>query len=293
MSVHRHQLLQALRALGNVDVFVGAYNSNAVSTAAAAVDPGLNNIGNGTISAITGKARAPTEIITITMLSATTFSVAGSVSGPQTPGAALGAYTSPIINFTITAGATPFVAGDNFTIAVTGGVGNWRSLGAKEGTVTETQSWGVNALTAPEHTGGVIHQATTTLENYGLTIPIIAGEDDLWAVINPTGSKDGVPDTPTEVVTTSMIVVPRDLIPEPGGLSYDGTSWSPAAPDNRFLFIPRVFMTPGDIGRPYENGGKSIVDVTVHPMWHAAGPSGKRLFVRGNPVANGYPDFRM
>jgi hypothetical protein len=292
VSVWRHHLTKALLELGNVEVFVGAYNSSTISVPGAAVDPAPGNTGNGTISSIVGKARAPTETITVTMLSATTFSVVGSVSGAQTPGAALGAYTSPIINFTITVGGIPFVAGDNFTIAVVAGAGTWRTLGAKEGAVTESKAWRLNELRAEEHTGGIPHQANAVLENYTVTIPIIAGDDDLWAIIEPTGSKDGVEDNPVDVVTTSFFMIPKSEIPEPGGLSYDGTVWTPKAPSNRALFMPRVYLTSGDIARPYENMGKSIVEVTIHPMYHAAGPAGKRLFVRGNPVTY-YPDFRM
>lgn len=89
-----------------------------LSTPGAAVDPAPANTGNGSISAIVGKVGGVSETITITMLTATTFSVVGSVSGAMANGAALGAYTSAIINFTITAGGTAFIAGDNFTIAV-------------------------------------------------------------------------------------------------------------------------------------------------------------------------------
>jgi len=292
VSVYRHTLTQALNELGNVEVYVGAYNSSTISVPTAAVDPAPSNTGNGTVGSLVGKARAPTEVITLTALTATTFSVVGSISGALGTATVGVAFTSPVINLTITAGATPFVAGDNFTISVTAGAGTWRSLGAKEGAVTESKAWRVNELKAEEHTGGIPHKAQVVLDAYTITIPIIAGDDDLWAIIEPTGSKDGISDNPVDVVTTSLFMIPRSEIPDPGGISYDGTSWTPAVPSNRCVFIPKVYMTPGDISRPYENMGKSIIDVTVHPMYFAAGPAGKRLFVRGNPVPF-YPDFRI
>jgi hypothetical protein len=293
MTIHRFALSQALRALGNAEVFVGAFNSSALTVPGAAVDPAPGNTGNGTVGAIVGKANKPSEVITITMLTATTFTVVGSVSGAMPNGAALGAYTSDIINFTITVGGIPFVAGDNFTITVTAGAGNWRSLGAKEGAITESLAYRLNELKAEEHTGGIPHQATVLVDGYTFTVPIIAGEDDLWALINPTGSSDGIADGPVDVVTTSAFLTPRDLLAPNVGLGYNGAVWTPAAPDKRTVFVPRVYLTPGDISRPYDNGGKSIVDVTFHPMYYAAGPQNKRLFVRGDPVAAGYTDFRM
>lgn len=99
---------------GPVTVRVGA-----IGTAAAAVaQPGM--VGNGTVSAPTSRIGAQTETITIKFLTPTTFSVTGSVTGAQPGGSTGVAYTAPgVPNFTITAGATPFAAGDTWTIAST------------------------------------------------------------------------------------------------------------------------------------------------------------------------------
>lgn len=91
------------------------------SLPAAAVDPAPANTGNGTVGSIVGKAGAPTETITLTATSSSNFTVTGSVSGALAAATVGSPYTSAIINFTITAGGTPFVAGDNFTISVTAG----------------------------------------------------------------------------------------------------------------------------------------------------------------------------
>ena len=294
MSIWRHQLSAALRELGNAEVLIGAYNSSALSIPGAAVDPAPGNTGNGTVGSLVGKARAPSEVITLTALTPTTFSVVGSLTGALGTATVGTPFTSAVINLTITAGGSAFVAGDNFTITVVAGAGTWRTLGAKEGPIQENLTWRTNELKAEEHTGGIPHQAQVVPDAYNFTIPIIFGEDDLWSIISPTGSGDGFSDNPVDVVTTSMFLIPRSAIPDPGGLSYDGTSWSPSAPDKRCVFIPRMYLTPGAIGRPYENMGKSIVDVTVHPMWHSGGPSGKRVFVRGGAaIVAAYPDFRL
>lgn len=62
------------------------------------------------------------ETWTITMLTATTYSVVGSVSGSTIDGnitVDAGVYDNGIINFTVTVGTTPFIAGDKWIIVVT------------------------------------------------------------------------------------------------------------------------------------------------------------------------------
>jgi hypothetical protein len=70
-------------------------------------------------------------------------------------------------------------------------------------------------------------------------------------------------------------------------LTAAGGGWSPAPPVNA-LFFPRCYVSHADVGRPYDNGGKSIIPVTFHPMYYAAGPPDRRVYVRGDPVAWGY-----
>ena len=79
--------------------------------------------GNGTmdnlvvdpaLAAVSGSA----ETFTITFTSPTAFTVSGSVSGASPAGTVGTAYDNSKINFTITAGSTPFVSGDVFTVAV-------------------------------------------------------------------------------------------------------------------------------------------------------------------------------
>lgn len=288
MTIHRFAFAQALRALGNAEVLIGPFNSTALNTGAAVAKVG--NTGNGTFGAITGKINGPSSVVTLIATSATNFSVNDSAVGALGALTVGSAYVSTVFNGTLTVGGVAFVAGDTFTITMTSA--GWVSLGAKQGAITENISWRLNELTAPEQTGGVPHQATVVLDAFTFTVPIIAGDANLWAKIEPTGSKDGVSDSPTDVITTSCFLVPQAEIVEPGGMSYNGTVWTPIAPVNS-LFFPRCYLTHGDISRPYDDGGKSIIDVTFHPMYYAAGPLGKKLYVRGDPVAAGYVDFRM
>lgn len=108
-----------LDMLDRVRLFAGGYptiDSNVP-------DPG--NTGDGTITKIEGaNGPSPREAWVITAVSATSFTVVGSVSGAQATNATVGLdYTSDDgnISFLINAGGTPFVATDFFTITVTRG----------------------------------------------------------------------------------------------------------------------------------------------------------------------------
>lgn len=90
------------------------------------------NTGNGTMSSVTvDQTTATAELWTVTASSATTFAVSGFVSGPQGNATVGTPYNNGIISFTITAGGTPFVAGDVFTFNVTSSVVN-DPLGAND-----------------------------------------------------------------------------------------------------------------------------------------------------------------
>lgn len=85
--------------------------------------PSYTGTGDGTLVLNSYNAlNTVVETWTITMLTATTYSVVGSVTGATANGntaVAAGVYDNGILNFTVTVGATPFVASDNWTIDVT------------------------------------------------------------------------------------------------------------------------------------------------------------------------------
>jgi phage tail sheath protein FI len=74
-----------------------------------------NGIGNGTIATITATdSKVKPQTISILFTSATTFAVSGSVSGYIGAGVVGTPFASSKVNFTITAGVVPFVAGDAY-----------------------------------------------------------------------------------------------------------------------------------------------------------------------------------
>ena len=74
--------------------------------------------GNGTMTGLAADVNAIDETWTVTLTSATTFTVSGSISGPTAAGIVGVAYDNNFLNFTLDAGSTPFVAGDEFMITL-------------------------------------------------------------------------------------------------------------------------------------------------------------------------------
>lgn len=85
-----------------------------------ATSPTYAGTGNGTLGSIgVNQATAVAETWTITATSASSFNVTGFVSGAQGSAAVGTPYNNGIISFTITAGGTPFISGDAFTLVIT------------------------------------------------------------------------------------------------------------------------------------------------------------------------------
>ncbi|HET6606739.1 MAG TPA: head decoration protein [Rhodopila sp.] len=97
---------------------LGQQTSYSVSTAAG------TNTGNGTIGSVSAEKGALVGNYMITAISVTEFNVTdpeGNLLGEATVGTAW----NDEIGFTITAGATAFVAGDSFTVTVVDSIGNF------------------------------------------------------------------------------------------------------------------------------------------------------------------------
>ena len=89
--------------------------------------------GNGTMTQITPLTSAIAEILSVTFTGPTTFAVVGSVSGPLGTGTVGSTFqdVGSHISFFITAGATPFVSGDEFQLSLSQ-VNLFNPLGAND-----------------------------------------------------------------------------------------------------------------------------------------------------------------
>lgn len=97
----------------------GGFENQAAATIASAVKAG-GNTGTGIVSAgpTVTPATAINGVYTVTFTGATTFNVFDPNGRALQPGNTAQAYSDGGIGFTITAGATAFVAGDGFTVTV-------------------------------------------------------------------------------------------------------------------------------------------------------------------------------
>lgn len=86
--------------------------------------------GNGRLTAYSGGASSVAETFTITATSPTSFSVVGTVTGSIGPATVGTPFAHSHVEFLITAGATPFVAGDHFTLST---APKWTSLRRSRG----------------------------------------------------------------------------------------------------------------------------------------------------------------
>lgn len=189
-------------------------------------------------------------------------------------------------------GVAEVFIGDPFTN------GGMSSLGAVEGTITVNVPQETNPLTAPELTGGVGHQATTTLGDVNVVVPVILGDPAVFAKISPTGLASGGHSIPQKVIETSVLIIPRAEVG--GSLNWDtvapgwartagngvaaGTSAAggAVAPKNA-IWLWRAYPTFGGLPYSYGNGGKVIVEVTFHAMFFAANPEGHKVYTIGDP----------
>ena len=82
------------------------------------VTPG-SNTGNGTFTQVYGGPDTVAENITITFSSASAFAVSGSVTGAMAAGTVGTLYSTPQVEFMVTAGSAAFINGDTCVIVTT------------------------------------------------------------------------------------------------------------------------------------------------------------------------------
>jgi hypothetical protein len=90
---------------------------NAWLTQGSAFGLTYSGLGDGRFTAYRGGSSSIAETFTITATSPTSFNVVGSVTGSVGPATVGTPFSRGTIAFTILSGATPFVAGDTFTIS--------------------------------------------------------------------------------------------------------------------------------------------------------------------------------
>jgi hypothetical protein len=131
-----HQSIEQGTLTGGVKVFAGTVLGTVLSALTAAAAALGTNTGNGTFGTITPQAAPATMIGTynVALTSSSAFTVTAP-DGQTATGAVGSAFSGLGIGFTITAGGTPFAAGDSFTLTTTATPGN-PSIASAAGTNT-------------------------------------------------------------------------------------------------------------------------------------------------------------
>ncbi|WP_175867867.1 head decoration protein [Burkholderia diffusa] len=131
-----HQSIEQGTLTGGVKVLAGTVLGTILSALTAVAAALGTNTGNGTFGTITPQTAPATMIGTYSVLltSATAFTVTAP-DGQTETGTVGSAFSGLGIGFTITAGGTPFAAGDSFTLTTTATPGN-PSIASAAGTNT-------------------------------------------------------------------------------------------------------------------------------------------------------------
>jgi hypothetical protein len=188
--------------------------------------------GNGTLTAYDGGADSVAETFTITASDATTFAVVGSVSGSLGNATVGSAFAHAKLNFLLTAGATPFVAGDTWTLNT---APKWTAQRAIQG---DQYIW-----KAPGNDG--LHSIYVGAKYYA-----DAGADTYnWGLVGMTGYQAGID-----------IYAQPGVDPEPRGLPM----WNTTIP---YWFVrngQRVIIA-ARIGTTYEHAYLGFINPYIDP----------------------------
>ena len=172
-------------------------------------------------------------------------------------------------------------------------------VGPLEGDAAETAPYQTAEITADQYTGATPHYVTVTPGKIELTFGVIGGVAGVMAKIAATGSAHVGGNRRRKVTETSAWLVPRALFDAfPAGFNYDGATWTPSGVPTdpnmeQTAFFPRCYFRTNGVPRPYSNAGKSVVPVVLTALYDSTGLADKNILVRGNPVTNGYPLFRL
>jgi flagellar hook protein FlgE len=133
----------------------------------------VGDTGNGTVTGLGATAATTNETITLTATSATTFTVAGSVSGNLGTATVGLPFTSSAANFTVNAGSAAFATGDTITIPTTAltlkNDTNIPITGFADGATNQTFNWNLLSGTTSSITQVASPSSTSSTQQDGVS----------------------------------------------------------------------------------------------------------------------------
>lgn len=167
---------------------------------------------------------------------------------------------------------------------------SWALLGLTEGEVQADEKFMFNDFKLPEWTGDAIHSRDLDGQDITMTIPLIWGDATLYDKVAPSGAKGGGRSKPMAVVTKTVLIIPTKEVGT--GLTYDGASWTPSAP-NHAIWLHKATFEPGSYAFKHGDGGKVIRQIGVRPLFDDTKPEGQKLYTIGNVIAQGITTYRV
>jgi flagellar hook protein FlgE len=237
------------------------FNGNGMlmaTTPGTAGAPAFTGTGNGTMTGVTVGGASVAETITMIAVDASHFSVTGSVSGALGTATVGTPFTSGQLDFTVTAGSTPFVAGDAFTVATTAGtLGDVTGIpitGLADGASNMTFNWNVLNGTNPIISQVAAPSSATSTQQDG---------SSSGSLVNFTIGSDGtISGSFSNGKTQALGQLAVATFANNNGLSLDGkTDFSESLASGQ-----AVIGTPGAGGRGTLSGGAlelSNVDIAT------------------------------
>ncbi len=177
-----------------------------------------------------------------------------------------------------------FVAADPTSTA------SWQLLGLTEGDIAVDEKFQFNDFTLPEWTGAAIHQRHVDGQEIQITVPLIWGDGSLYDKVSPSAVKGGGYSTPQNITTRTVLIIPLTEVST--GLTYDGTTWAPAAPAHA-IWLHKATFEPGQYHFKHGGGGKVMRSIVVRPMFDDTKPNGQKLYTIGDPSTQGITTYRL
>jgi hypothetical protein len=173
------------------------------------------------------------------------------------------------------------------------------ALGLTEGEISIELNDSYSTLSLPEYTGEAPREKY--LEGYApvVTIPLIAADDALRAIVSPTGSGHGGYRNRRAVTEYVLALIPEQVFFEANvavAVEFTNTAgtgaWEvggdAATADQEALLDLSIFFWRGHFTATppafrHEDGGKSVQEVQFHAMHNSSMPDGHHLFTIGRP----------
>lgn len=175
------------------------------------------------------------------------------------------------------------------------------NIGKLEGERRAEIEYSDNRLTLPEYTGDIPHDVMANISAARIVCSIILNTAgvDTYQRINPLGSTAFGNSNFQEKPTFGVVLVPHRELGKQLLYNTDQNRWERTNDDDTIeivdaapvyaLWLWKAHVMHGSIPFGFENGGKSLVEVTFEGMFDETKPEGAKVGLLGDPWAFSTP----